>query len=88
MPHNETEAPAEALTSPGKTVQVIGDGGTESVSIVPGVDTYAADSVPLDKIFAPTPQAGVVLITCGGDWDPVAHLFANRIAVYAAEASS
>jgi sortase A len=73
---------------PGNTVHVFGDDGTELVFIVQEVDTYDADSFPLDKIFAPTSDVGVVLITCGGDWDPVAHLFSDRIVVYATLSSS
>lgn len=69
--------------SVGNTIHVTGDDGTELVFIVQEVDTYTQDNVPLDQILAPTSQPGVVLITCGGDWDPVAHLFANRIVVYA-----
>jgi sortase A len=67
----------------GNTVHVFGDDGTELVFIVTEVDRYPADNFPMDKVFAPTTDAGVVLITCGGDWDPVAHLFADRIVVYA-----
>jgi len=73
---------------PGNTVHVFGDDGTELVFIVQEVDTYNADNFPLSKIFAPTQQVGVVLITCGGDWDPVAHLFSDRIVVYATLSSS
>jgi sortase A len=68
---------------PGNTIHVIGDDGTEQVYIVQEVDNDTADSVPLGQIFAPTSQPGVVLITCTGDWDPVAHLFSNRIVVWA-----
>jgi len=73
---------------PGNTVHVFGDDGTELVFIVQEVDTYNADNFPLSKIFAATRQVGVVLITCGGDWDPVAHLFSDRIVVYATLSSS
>ena len=69
--------------APGNTIHVIGDDGTEQVYIVQEVDNDSADSVPLDQIFAPANQPGVVLITCTGDWDPVAHLFSNRIVVWA-----
>jgi sortase A len=73
---------------PGNTVHVFGDDGTELVFIVQEVDTYNADNFPLSTIFAPASQPGVVLITCGGDWDPVAHLFSDRIVVYATLSSS
>ena len=68
---------------PGNTIHLIGDDGTEQIYIVQEVDNDSADSVPLDQIFAPTSQPGVVLITCTGDWDPVAHLFSNRVVVWA-----
>jgi sortase A len=72
----------------GNTVHVIGDDGTELVFDVQEVDTYDADAFPMNKIFAQTSTPGVVLITCGGDWDPDAHLFSDRIVVYATLASS
>ena len=68
---------------PGNTVHVIGDDGSEMIFTVNEVDTYSADDTPMDRMFAPSDQPGVVLITCGGDWDPVAHLFSNRIVVFA-----
>lgn len=69
--------------SQGNTIHVFGDDGTELVFIVQEVDSYSADSFPMDKIFNQTTTPGVVLITCSGDWDPVAHLFANRTVVFA-----
>jgi sortase A len=67
----------------GNTVHVFGDDGTELIFLVQEVDTYAADSFPMNKVFGNSTTPGVVLITCGGDWDPVAHLFGDRIVVYA-----
>lgn len=69
--------------SKGNTVHIFGDDGTELVFLVQEVHRYSADSFPMDKVFAPTNTPGVALITCGGDWDPVAHLFADRILVLA-----
>jgi len=69
--------------SKGNTVHIFGDDGTELVFLVQEVDRYSADSFPMNKVFSPTDTPGVVLITCGGDWDPVAHLFADRIVVFA-----
>lgn len=73
---------------PGNTVHVFGDDGTELVFIVQDVETYDADTFPLSKVFAPRDTPGLVLITCTGDWDPVAHLFSDRVVVYADLASS
>jgi hypothetical protein len=69
--------------SRGNTVHVFGDDGTELVFLVQEVDRYNADNFPMDKVFGQDTIPGVVLITCGGDWDPVAHLFGDRIVVYA-----
>ena len=68
---------------PGNTIHVLGGDGTELVFIVQDVHTYSEDSVPMAKLLAPSTVPGVVLITCGGDWDPVAHLFSTRIVVTA-----
>jgi sortase A len=73
---------------PGNTIHVFGDDGTELVFIVQEVDRYQADNFPLDRIFGNTDQAGLVLITCTGDWDPAAHLFSDRVVVYATLATS
>ena len=67
----------------GNTIHVLGDDGTDLAFVVQEVDTFRADRVPMDRIFAPMDQSGLVLITCGGSWDPVAHLFADRIVVFA-----
>jgi sortase A len=69
--------------SQGNTIHVFGSDGTELVFTVQEVDTYDADSFPMDKIFDQTTTPGVVLITCSGDWDPVAHLFSTRTVVFA-----
>jgi hypothetical protein len=69
--------------SNGNTVHVFGDDGTELVFLVQEVDRYPADNFPMDKVFGQTATPGVALITCGGDWDPTAHLFGDRIVVYA-----
>jgi hypothetical protein len=69
--------------SKGNTIHVFGDDGTELVFIVQEVDTYSSDNFPLNNIFTQTSTQGVVLITCSGDWDPVAHLFGDRTVVYA-----
>ena len=74
--------------SKGNTVHVFGDDGSELVFMVQEVDRYPADSFPMSKIFTDTPVSGLVLITCGGDWDPVAHLFADRIVVFATLSSN
>jgi sortase A len=74
--------------SNGNTIHVFGNDGSELVFMVQEVDRYPADSFPMNKIFAQTPVAGLVLITCGGDWDPVAHLFADRIVVFATLSTS
>jgi sortase family protein len=70
--------------SKGNTIHVFGDDGAELVFTVTDVHRYPADNFPLDKIFSSSiGTPGVALITCGGDWDPVAHLFADRIVVLA-----
>lgn len=70
--------------SQGNTIHVFGDDGTELVFIVQEVDTYDTDTFPMSKIFPQNSGVpGVVLITCGGDWDPVAQLFSDRIVVFA-----
>ncbi len=69
--------------SQGNTIHVFGDDGTELVFLVQEVDSYPADTFPMDEVFGQTTTPGVVLITCSGDWDPNAHLFANRTVVFA-----
>lgn len=73
--------------APGNMVRVTGDDGRELVFVVQEVDTYKAENVPMARIFAPSDQAGVVLITCGGTWDPNARLFSDRVVVFASLAT-
>jgi LPXTG-site transpeptidase (sortase) family protein len=67
----------------GDTISVSGSSGNALVYVVTQVQAYDADSAPTGSIFATTGPSQLVLITCDGEWDTVAHQFDNRLIVTA-----
>jgi sortase (surface protein transpeptidase) len=47
------------------------------------VDRYTPDDAPVDRIFGPNPNKGLVLITCTGVFDSRTHDYNQRFVVYA-----
>jgi hypothetical protein len=56
--------------------------GSVAVFAVDAVREYPKDKFPAREIFDPRGRAGLVLITCGGDWDRRIGYHSNVI-VYA-----
>ena len=65
------------------TVAVSDASGQTLLFAVSEVDDYSNDIAPLARIFSQEGPAGLVLITCAGDWDPKAHSYNKRLVVYA-----
>jgi LPXTG-site transpeptidase (sortase) family protein len=47
------------------------------------IDKYAKDGFPTAKVYGPTPDAQLRLITCGGRFDHTAHSYVDNLVVYA-----
>jgi sortase (surface protein transpeptidase) len=63
------------------------DGLIRSYSVV-WTRLYDADTAPLDEIYPTTPDEQLTLITCGGAFDPSAHMYLSRWVIRAAPISA
>lgn len=68
--------------APGAEVWVTADDGARRRFIVRAVETYPADSAPLERIFGATSEVNLNLISCIGDFDPASRSYDRRIVVY------
>jgi LPXTG-site transpeptidase (sortase) family protein len=58
-------------------------GGVWVTFRVTSVEQYAKDEFPAERVYRPTPDAELRLITCGGDFDPTRLSYRDNIVVYA-----
>ena len=58
------------------------DGSTERFE-VQSVDRYPKDEFPTDRVYGPTPQPELRLITCGGQFDPEERSYRDNVVVSA-----
>lgn len=56
------------------------------IYLVDRVQTVDKDAFPTSEVYGNTPGPELRLITCGGQWDPVAESYEDQIIVYATEA--
>ena len=63
---------------PGDTFQITDSDGHVLSYSVTWTRLYEADNAPLDEIFQQTADEVVTLITCGGAFDPSAHMYVSR----------
>jgi sortase (surface protein transpeptidase) len=68
---------------PGDRVYVRRADGTLAVFAVTSVHMYAKDAFPTQKVYGPTPDAELRLITCGGVFDPARGSYLSNVVVYA-----
>lgn len=61
----------------------VSDGATELRYIVRGVALYRADAAPTEEIFGPSAERELVLITCGGQFDPRTASYVHRRVIFA-----
>lgn len=59
------------------------DGSTEEFTIL-GLDQYAKAELPLGEIFRRDGDPQLVLITCGGEYDPATNGYRDNIVAFAA----
>jgi Sortase domain len=58
-------------------------GGVWVTFRVINVEQYAKDQFPAERVYRPTPDAELRLITCGGDFNPGRLSYQDNIVVYA-----
>ena len=61
--------------------------GTTAEFRVTSVQTYLKDQFPTEKVYGPTPDAELRLITCGGAFDPRLGSYLSNTVVYAVQVS-
>jgi len=82
---NRTVGPFHQLGNlePGAQVDVIADDGTTRVYQVVERAVYDKDELPTDRIWRTTGDETLVLITCGGSYNPDIRRYRQNIVVYA-----
>lgn len=82
---NRTVGPFAELGNlePGAQVDVIADDGTTRVYQVVERAIYDKDQLPIDRIWRTTGDETLVLITCGGSYNPDIRRYRQNIVVYA-----
>ena len=68
---------------PGDAIQITDESGTVLSYSVTWTRLYAADTAPLDEIFAQTSDEELTLITCGGAFDTSVRMYVSRWVVRA-----
>ncbi|MDP5185525.1 class F sortase, partial [Blastococcus sp. BMG 814] len=71
-----------ALT-PGAEVEVERRDGTVAVFTVDRVERYTKTGFPTLQVYGNTPDPQLRLITCGGEFDPVARSYEDNVVAYA-----
>jgi hypothetical protein len=68
--------------TPGAEVEVDRGGQTVRFHVV-AVDRYPKDAFPTEKVYGPTPDAELRLITCGGDFNAARRSYVDNVVAYA-----
>lgn len=69
--------------TPGAQVMITrADGGVVRFTVTE-IDRVAKDSFPTQAVYGPTKDPELRLVTCGGDFDSVAHSYVDNVIVYA-----
>jgi len=71
------------MLEPGSSVDVTLDDGTTQSYVVIERTMYEKDQLPSERIWRNTGPETLVLITCGGDFNPEIRRFQQNIVVYA-----
>jgi len=69
----------------GDDVYIKRSDGTTAEFRVTEVQEYPKDQFPTDRVYGPTPDAELRLITCGGTFDSVTGHYLSNIIVYATQ---
>jgi hypothetical protein len=72
----------------GDEIRLTDVNGQQKTYTVQWVQLYEADSAPLDEIYTTASDEQLTLITCGGAFDPAAHMYVSRWVVRAAPVSA
>jgi hypothetical protein len=67
----------------GDVIEVVRGGQVVTFNVT-GAEQYPKNAFPTDRVYQPTPDAELRLITCGGDFDRRRRSYRDNIVVYAA----
>ncbi len=68
---------------PGDDVVLTDDRGHTTTYVVVGLRRYAKASLPVADVFARDVEPRLVLVTCGGAFDPASRHYADNVVAYA-----
>jgi hypothetical protein len=74
--------------SPGDVFEVVYDDGSTRAFEVVDLRQFAKDELPVDELFGRDGEPRVVLITCGGDFNPSLRSYTDNIVAYAVPTGS
>jgi sortase (surface protein transpeptidase) len=69
--------------NPGDAIEVVGASGEVLTFIVSSLERYPYDDAPLARIFGPSENTELILITCDGTWQPFKRTYSDRLVVFA-----
>ena len=67
----------------GSTVEIVLDDGSTVTYEIVELETYEKTALPFDDIFSETGDDRVVLITCGGEFNPSLRSYESNVVAYA-----
>ncbi|MGY1700635.1 class F sortase [Geodermatophilus sp. SYSU D00766] len=67
----------------GDEVLVDRSDGTTARFTVTAVERHPKGAFPTGRVYGPTPDAQLRLVTCGGDFDRTAHSYVDNVVVFA-----
>jgi hypothetical protein len=67
----------------GDVIEIKRNDASVAKFVVDGTESYPKSAFPTDLVYGPSDQAGLRLITCGGEFDKTAHSYLNNIVVFA-----
>ena len=68
--------------APGDRVFVVTEDAQEYEFEVKEVQRYTPSGAPVERIFGPNPNRGVILVSCTGTFNPRTRDYDQRIVVY------
>jgi hypothetical protein len=72
-----------AELAPGATVEVVLEDQRVVTYVVTELTSYAKTALPREEIFGPGGESRLVLISCGGRFDPMARSYDSNVVAYA-----
>lgn len=65
------------------TITIKDTTGTEASFEITEITSYTPESAPRERIFGPTTNRQLVIITCSGTWLPHQNTYSHRLVLYA-----